>query len=493
MAAARKSPIRKRPARAKRPAKSKLTPLPEVASPADILLPYQVAWAQDSSRWKIGLMARQTGKDFSSGEEGIRHCYQHDLRSERTMWLIAAPSERQSLESFEKWKEWAEAYHVAIADLQEERDGGSEALLKSASIVFPNGSRVVAVPGKPETVRGFSANVLLTEFAFFEDPDRTWRAIFSSVTNPLRGGLKKVRVISTPNGQGNKFHELWQKNHGVAGAKWSTHRVTIHDAVKHGLPIDVDELREAFNDPEGWAQEYECEFLDVAAVLLPYDLIATVEAPEATEVVPPDFWASHGQFPRVMGIDFGRKHNLTVAWTAEVIGDLAVTREVLCLQDMSTPEQVEILSPRVARCARVCLDYTGPGVGFGDYLAKAHGEFDPVKHKFGRVELVNITAPVKQSIFPNLRAAFERRDWRIPGTRAIREDLHSVYRVTTKSGTMTYRAPHNEDGHADRANGLALCERARGTMGSGAISDASTIRVGRGKFHPSALKVRRYA
>jgi phage FluMu gp28-like protein len=160
---------------------------------------------------------------------------------------------------------------MAIEDIQYDRDSNHpEALLKSGTITFSKGSRVIAVPGKPDTVRGFSANLLFTEFAFFEDPDRTWRAALPSITNPLRGGLKKVRIISTPNGQGNKFHDLWTKNYQVAGAKWSCHRVTIHDAVEQGLPVDIEELRAGIDDPDGWAQEYLCEFIDTANVLLPY-------------------------------------------------------------------------------------------------------------------------------------------------------------------------------------------------------------------------------
>ena len=84
--------------------------------------------------------------------------------------------------------------------------------MRAGTIVFPGGSRVIAVPGRPETVRGYSANVLLTEFAFFEQPDATWRAILPSITNSMRGGVKKVRLITTPNGVGNKAHELWVKN-----------------------------------------------------------------------------------------------------------------------------------------------------------------------------------------------------------------------------------------------------------------------------------------
>jgi phage FluMu gp28-like protein len=426
-----------------------------------LLLPYQRRWADDEARWKIGLMARQVGKDFSSGEEGVRDCFRFDLKKEKTNWMIAAPSERQSLESLEKWKEWVEAYKLAIDDYQEEREGGSETLLKSATIQLPHGSRIIAVPGKPDTVRGYSANLLLTEFAFFEDPDRTWRAILPSVTNPLRGGQKKVRLISTPNGAGNKFHDLWSKNFGRPEAKWSCHKVSIHDAVAQGLPIDVEELREAIGDPEGWAQEFECEFIDAAGVLLPYEVIALCESVEATETVAPEFWGTaHGPFPVVLGIDFARKKDMTVCWADELVADLAIAKEVLTLHNMSTPDQVEHLRPRVRRAVRACLDYTGPGVGLGDYLVKEFGEYDPARHLFGKIELCTASNAFNQDIFSKLRMAFDNRRARIPISRVIREDLHSVYRIATKTGQISYRAPHTETGHADRCYAKALATRA---------------------------------
>ena len=442
-----------------------------ISSPRDLLLPYQRKWADDDSRFKIGLMARQVGKDFTSAEEGIRDCYQRELSKDKTSWLIAAPSERQAVESFLKWKEWTEAYKLAIADVIEEREGGSETLLKSSTIIFPNGSRVIAVPGKPDTVRGFSANILATEFAFFENPDATWRALLPSITNPLRGGLKKCRLISTPNGVGNKFQDLWSKNYGVPGAKWSCHKITITDAVAQGLPIDVEELRAALDDPEGWAQENDpLDFLDKATVLLPYELIALCESAEASDTIGFEYWLSTSPFPVDIGIDFGRKKNLTVAWSAEALADLHITKEVLCLENMSTPNQVKELRPRILKARRVCLDYTGPGVGLGDYLVEEFKEWNPEQHKYGKIELVTMTNPIKVDIFSKLRMAFDSRKWRIPINRVIREDLHSMNRVVTGAGNVTYKAPHTEDGHADRCTALALCERAGANpMTAGAI------------------------
>ena len=80
-----------------------------------------------------------------------------------------------------------------------------------------------------------------------------------------------------------------------------------------------------------------------------------------------DYWeAKSGSEPVVLGIDFGRKRDLTVCWADAVQGGtLALAKEVLALEKMPTPDQVEILRPRIRRATRVCLDYTGPGVGWG--------------------------------------------------------------------------------------------------------------------------------
>jgi phage FluMu gp28-like protein len=475
---------RRRTARTK-PARRKM------AAPGRELLPYQKAWANDKSRWKFGLMSRQVGKDFGAGFEGVRDCVEADLAGKKVDWLIAAPSERQSLESFDKWKYWCESFKVALKDEHLEREGGREGLLKSATVVFPHGSRIIAVPGHPDTVRGFSANVLLTEFAFFENPDATWRAILPSVTNTLRGGEKKVRLITTPNGIGNKAHDIWAKNYrgdedrlgGGLGLRlgqefsppnpnlnrnpnppspiaWSCHLVDIYAAVAQGLPVNVEELKSIVDDPEGWAQEYECQFLDVQSVLLPYELLATCESDEATAAVSSEFWQTTSPHPIDMGIDFGRKHDLTVCWSNARIGDVAQTIEVLELANMSTPEQVDLLRPRLKRARRVCLDYTGPGIGMGDYLVREFQEWKPGEHKYGKIELCVFSQGLKVELFSKLRMAFENRGVRVPVNRAVREDLHSISRVASETGGITYRAPRGVGGHADRCTALALALRA---------------------------------
>ncbi len=468
------------------------------------LLPYQRDFLVNPSRFKIGLWARQTGKDYTCTAEAVLDC----LRTPGTTWLIVAAGERQAIESLEKAKEWAEIFRSPVDEFTTTAKSAS---LRSSStqIKWINGSRIIALPAKPETIRGYSANVILTEFAFYENPEAIWRAIYPSISNPLRGGQKKLRIISTPNGLNNKFAHLWfstpapnpslpirRQADPIDSAIPNPHsaiyhrsRLTIHDAIRLGLPLDAAELRSGLNDEDAWSQEYLCEFTDNSKVLLPYDLIESCESSVASETSSPQSLSAsilpdNGRAPELFaGIDFARKNHLTVCWILERVPNPPpnpqskfrnpqyLTREVLCLHNLPTPAQVEILLPRLRRCRAISLDYTGPGVGLGDYLAKdlnnSHSAIRHSPYKYTHrarprinLELCQFTTAFKSELFPRLRAAFENREIQVPSSRDIREDLHSLYSTVTNTGQVIYRAPCTPGGHADRATALALALRA---------------------------------
>jgi phage FluMu gp28-like protein len=409
----------------------------------------------------------------------------------------------------EKAKEWADAFRLAIETYTEDRAMG-QALLRVAEIRFANDSRIIAIPANPSTARGYSANIILDEFAYHDDPDAVWAAMFPALTNPL-GDFKsryralfagekvdlvkeqrKIRVVSTFNGRQNKFFSLWE-NREKNG--YSSYKVSIHDAIREGLQLNADELRDALDDPDIWAQEYECEPIDSSNVLLPYDLIAQAETIDATEVIDPDFFETNRRREIFCGIDFGRSNDPTVCWTLELVGDTLWTREVLVLDKMSTPEQNNILSQRIKASRRTALDYTGPGIGFGDYAVKDAGmsEWKPEEHHFGKVELFTFTPKSKRLLFPTLRRRFEAPcRIRVPVSRKVREDLHAMQQVVNK-GEYSYWAPRTREGHSDRCTALALAVRAAAESTAGAIRDPKVIRFGRpavsrfGQFQPMRL------
>ena len=109
----------------------------------EILLPYQLTWVNDPSRFKIGLWSRQTGKSFGTACEAVASC----VLNPGDMWVVLSAGERQALEWMEKAKTWAKAFNL-IVDSYEELRGSANSVMARAEIRFTNGSRIVAIPAR---------------------------------------------------------------------------------------------------------------------------------------------------------------------------------------------------------------------------------------------------------------------------------------------------------------------------------------------------------
>lgn len=403
---------------------------------SEILMPYQRKWVEDTSRFKIGLWSRQTGKSFATACEAVTDCAAQQKGS-TDLWVVLSAGERQALEWMEKAKKWSEAVKAAVDSYDEIRDSAN-ALMSRAEIRYANGSRIVAIPANPATARGYSANLELDEFAIHEKPFEIWAAIYPSITNPLTG-RKKLRIVSTPKGRGNKFADLWEHND-----KYSKHKVTIEDAVRMGLPIDLEELKAGVDDPDIWAQEYMCEFIDNTSVLLPYEMIGKCES----ESIKDD-----GSSPLYIGMDIGRSKDLSVIVTAVKLGDVLAVIDVTELRRMPFNDQLDILLSKgsQSRVQHVSIDSTGIGAMLAEEAQRKGGS---------KFEGVQFNVSSKGEMYGAMRRRFEERSIRIPVSRDFREDLHAVQRVVSTGGNVTYSAPRNADGHSDRAAALALCIKA---------------------------------
>ena len=444
----------------------------------EILMPYQLKWVEDAARFKIGLWSRQTGKSFATACEAVLDCVAGDEAAKNAksakLWVVLSAGERQALEWMEKAKKWAEAVKATVDGYDEIRNS-ADALLSRAEIRFANGARIVAIPANPDTARGYSANLVLDEFAIHERPFDIWAAIYPSITNPLTGE-KRLRIVSTPKGRGNKFADLWEHND-----KYSKHKVTIEDAVRMGLPIDLDELKAGVDDPDIWAQEYMCEFIDNTSVLLPYEMIGKCES----ESIKDD-----GGAPLFIGMDIGRSKDLSVVVTAAKLGDVLAVVDVTELRKMPFNDQLEVLLSKgsARRVQHVCIDSTGIGAMLAEEARRKGGM---------KFEGVPFTVASKGEMYGAMRRRFEERSIRIPVSRDFREDLHAVQRVVSTGGNVTYSAPRNADGHSDRAAALALCVKAAASSGEGycAAPDIDDLEDfeggGGGSIHPYADGYRR--
>jgi len=131
-------------------------------TPALTLYPYQKKWIQDESRFKIAMFARQCGKTFTSTLEIVLDCLKAEAAGKRARWVILSRGERQAKEAMQEGvKVHLNALQAGFKELGYDFDAQTRAL----EIEFPGGSRITALPANPDTARGFSANVLLDEFA----------------------------------------------------------------------------------------------------------------------------------------------------------------------------------------------------------------------------------------------------------------------------------------------------------------------------------------
>lgn len=415
------------------------------------LLAYQKRFFADRSRFKIGLWSRQTGKSFTTALEAVDEC----VATLNALWICLSAGERQSLEWMQKAQEHAHKYHVAaeIEGLSLPHEP------QRLQLRFPETkARIIGLPANPNTARGYSGNVILDEFAFHDHSRDIWRALVPTITRGYR-----LIVVSTANGQTNQFYDLWTNNPSFA-----KHKVSILDAHADGLKVNLAELQAAM-DPDGWRQEYLCEFVDEASALLPYDLIAANESADCLAARLEDI-DHHADL--YLGMDIGRQHDLSVIWLAERIGDVYWTRLVRVLEKTPFHVQQEILHGYLAdpRVRRACIDSTGIGAMLAEEARRLCGP---------RVEEVTFTAASKEEMAMGLLRGMQDRLVRLPADRVIREDLHSVRKLTTAAGNVRYQAERDAIGHADRFWALALALHA-GARGAEIVIPPTVLPVSRG-------------
>jgi phage FluMu gp28-like protein len=412
-----------------------------MAAEAPVLYPYQQRYLRDGARWKAACWSRQTGKTFTTTLEAVLDALQAEAEGRLARWTILSISRDRALDAMETGvKLHLRAIGAAYEELTDASLGAEEL---AAMVRLPGGSYIRAIASRPETARGMSDNLILDEFAHHQDNRAVWRALVPVVSRP---GLR-LRVISTPNGAGDMFHEIMET--GLDGL-FSRHVVTIHDAVADGLPRDIEELRRAAHDPDTFAQEYECAFLDRSSRhwLALEDLLACrLERP----------LPQYGGAPCYVGMDIAARADLTVIAVLEETGDVLAVRELAALRRASFGAQLAELDRimRQYRVVRVAMDQTGMGEMPVEEARRRHGGY--------RVEGVLFTASRRLDLAVALRDRFERRRIRIPHDTELMADLRSVRAEPGLAGVPRLIAEREAGSHADRFWALALACAAAAT------------------------------
>jgi phage FluMu gp28-like protein len=131
----------------------------------------------------------------------------------------------------------------------------------SLRLQFSNGSRVIALPGSEQTIRGFSgvALAIIDEAAACDD------ALFYAIKPMLAVSAGRIILLSTPRGKRGFFHQIWAEG----SSDWKRILITALDCPRISASWLEAERRAM---PDFWfRQEFMCEFCETIDSVFSYD------------------------------------------------------------------------------------------------------------------------------------------------------------------------------------------------------------------------------
>jgi hypothetical protein len=197
----------------------------------------QTAVLESSAKRGILNCTRQWGKSTVAGIKAVHRAFS----AAENLVIVASPTERQSAEFLRKASEF-----ISRLGIRTRGDGKN-----SASLLLPNGSRIIGLPGKEGTIRGFSAVSLLV----IDEAARVPDAVYKALRPMLAVTDGDLWMLSTPAGKSGFFYENWDQ-----GGEWERTAVPATECPRISAKF-LEEERKQMGD--AWfRQEYLCEFVD---------------------------------------------------------------------------------------------------------------------------------------------------------------------------------------------------------------------------------------
>jgi hypothetical protein len=184
------------------------------------------------------LASRQAGKSSVAAALALNTA----LTRPHSPVLLLSPSTRQASELYRKVMDLFNALGRPIPVVAE----------SALRVEFGNGSRILALPGKEGTVRGFSDVALL----IVDEASRVLDALYCAVRPMLAVSRGRLVALRTPWGKRGWFHDEW---HGES--EWERIKITAPECPRITAEFLAEEM--AALGERWYRQEYLCSFEDV--------------------------------------------------------------------------------------------------------------------------------------------------------------------------------------------------------------------------------------
>ncbi len=262
------------------------------------------------SRHVVVCCCRQWGKSTTGAIKALHHA----LTNPGSLVLVASRTLRQAGELLEKVIGFSKLLGLPVR----------RAPRHDESLLLPNGSRIIALPGQPDSLRGFSAvSLLIVDEAAYVPDD-----LYHSLRPMLATTNGAIWLLSTPRNRAGFFYDEWSSPQNT-GSKFT---VTVADCPRISEEFLADEHR--LHGPALFMREYYCDFGYTGQSFFEIDALdqaVGVERYHAAE----EFASARPTTRFYIGFDLGQKATPSAVVILELVRGTTQSRDPVTFQWIS--------------------------------------------------------------------------------------------------------------------------------------------------------------
>ncbi len=299
---------------------------------------------------------------------------------------------------------------------------------------FYNGKSIHCLPSKPETIRSFSGDVRIDEYALHKEDEKIFEALLPSITKKKH---YQISICSTPLGKLNMFYSIYNDINKYPD--FIRKEINYEYAIKHGCEMDIETIKRNF-DSDSFEQEFNCQFLDSGTSFFGLELLKNCVQDYEPETIK---GTNH------FGIDTGRTNDLFAKAIVTKTGEDFYLKNLEVLKNKS----FEILSDSIQDTFnsypinKTFIDKGGIGYQLAEEsenkYRNTYGVFtNNSKFILDAMTYVKKLMEQKRFIF------YDEPD--------IIRDFHKIKKVYTINNNISFQIPRDKSGHGDRAIAIIL-------------------------------------
>ncbi len=299
---------------------------------------------------------------------------------------------------------------------------------------FYNGKSIHCLPSKPETIRSFSGDVRIDEYALHKEDEKIFEALLPSITKKKH---YQISICSTPLGKLNMFYSIYNDINKYPD--FIRKEINYEYAIKQGCEMDIETIKRNF-DSDSFEQEFNCQFLDSGTSYFGLELLKNCVQDYEPETIK---GTNH------FGIDTGRTNDLFAKAIVTKTGEDFYLKNLEVLKNKS----FEILSESIQDTFnsypinKTFIDKGGIGYQLAEESEKKYRNTYGVFTNNSKFILDAMTY-VKKLMEQKRFIFYDEPD--------IIRDFHKIKKVYTINNNISFQIPRDKSGHGDRAIAIIL-------------------------------------